>query len=448
MSSETLRSSPEEVFGQINKDHFQSFEEKAKGRKLMVIKDRELSVYSNLSNEQICELHQDTLIAQVNEYELYPNHFKKLLTNEWLTSEIICASIQIIKCEAFKFTLLPYLSVDLKNRTPETVMKLKQKAYEKRIIPGSILLIPLSSGIHWTLAAVYVEAGKIDYFDSYRKTNYPDQLAEKTRRFLQLFFRKQFDIIVRTDIPQQKNGHDCGVYVVKFAQHVLLSTPLDFDDSEMPSIRRELCTQLRKLPDTPIETSEYRDANSTDYDIEDMEIQTDKCSSGETDQLTDCLSKMSNLKVTDGLLSYEKSIKTVQHSQQPFMGLNKDGNSMTYNTKGDWRRMLSMVEILKYINPQNAKAAWKVIDEEVKNNPVLVQNWNNRAPGMGQPHTAHSFRWNGLGNFHRAKQALKKHHKITIKSPQIKEKKKRRQAKSAIKKKVPQKFKITINVQI
>ena len=412
----------------------------------MVMRDEEFRAYSELSDDDICELDPKTIVAQVGEYELSAEHLKRILQNEWLTTDIICAAIHSMTCEALKFTLLPYLSIELKNREPESVLKHKVKRYEKRIIPGSILLIPLCTKAHWTLAAVDVETGKIEYFDSFQKVSRPAHIVEKTRRFLELYFKKDFEIVVRTDLPHQENGIDCGVYVVKFAQHVLQGIPLDFDDSNMPSIRRELCSQLRKLPDIPMEINEYRDVEAGDNctdDIEEHQAKIDEYTCRETvDSLVDCTGSMAKLKINDGFLSYEDSVKLAQHSEQPFMGLTKEGNSITYNAGGDWKKMLSLGEILKTINPGNAREAWNVIDEEIKGNPNLVQDWNSKAPEEGKDHTAYSFRWNGFGNFLKAKQSLRKHHQITMKSSLAKVQKKKLKAKSAVKKKMIQQFKL------
>lgn len=53
----------------------------------------------------------------------------------------------------------------------------------------------------------------------------------------------QFFTNSKHDIPQQKNGYDCGVYVCLYAQSLVMKSPL-CDSASISSFRRHMIVEI------------------------------------------------------------------------------------------------------------------------------------------------------------------------------------------------------------
>lgn len=45
-------------------------------------------------------------------------------------------------------------------------------------------------------------------------------------------------------MPQQTNGYDCGVFVLKYADYIARDAELDFTQSDMPHFRKIIMLDL------------------------------------------------------------------------------------------------------------------------------------------------------------------------------------------------------------
>jgi len=91
-------------------------------------------------------------------------------------------------------------------------------------------LIPINvRNIHWALVYVDTEKMKINYLDSLKS------MADKNCGSTILGWVTYLDgidpnkwEIIYCDVPQQNNAYDCGVYVCKFAEHILRGFKVNF----------------------------------------------------------------------------------------------------------------------------------------------------------------------------------------------------------------------------
>lgn len=62
--------------------------------------------------------------------------------------------------------------------------------------------------------------------------------------------------IVSLNVPQQNNGYDCGLYVTKFVEHILIKWPFNKSDVEtlFEDFDKESCKHERKLYLQSLET--------------------------------------------------------------------------------------------------------------------------------------------------------------------------------------------------
>ena len=75
----------------------------------------------------------------------------------------------------------------------------------------------------------------------------------------------------------------------------------------------------------------------------------------------------SNLNKTNisGILLFEDSQDLEVKSDKPFLGKDKFGKVITYNTKGDWTQMLYFVQILNYYDDKDHNHAFVLVTKTI-----------------------------------------------------------------------------------
>jgi sentrin-specific protease 1 len=111
---------------------------------------------------------------------------------------------------------------------------------------------PINIGnMHWTLAVVYPQKKRIEYFDSMRGKGefYTDALLrwiqdEAVTRGLNINMEEWTTYSRSHEIPQQGNGFDCGVFTIIAADFLSDNLPLLYSQSDMESFRLKIILRI------------------------------------------------------------------------------------------------------------------------------------------------------------------------------------------------------------
>ncbi|KAI4824050.1 hypothetical protein KUCAC02_012593 [Chaenocephalus aceratus] len=121
------------------------------------------------------------------------------------------------------------------------------------IFSKDILLVPVHLGVHWCLSVVDFRKKAIMYFDSMGGNNdgacqiLLDYLLQESKdkkgKALDtsdwtLHSKK------RSEIPQQMNGSDCGMFTCKYADYITKDRPITFTQKHMPYFRRRIVWEI------------------------------------------------------------------------------------------------------------------------------------------------------------------------------------------------------------
>ncbi|KAI9530724.1 hypothetical protein NQZ68_000215 [Dissostichus eleginoides] len=121
------------------------------------------------------------------------------------------------------------------------------------IFSKDILLVPVHLGVHWCLSVVDFRKKAILYFDSMGGNNdgacqiLLDYLLQESKdkkgKALDtsdwtLHSKK------RSEIPQQMNGSDCGMFTCKYADYITKDRPITFTQKHMPYFRRRIVWEI------------------------------------------------------------------------------------------------------------------------------------------------------------------------------------------------------------
>uniref|UniRef100_A0A915DIP6 Ubiquitin-like protease family profile domain-containing protein n=1 Tax=Ditylenchus dipsaci TaxID=166011 RepID=A0A915DIP6_9BILA len=123
-----------------------------------------------------------------------------------------------------------------------------------------ILLFPIHTPGHWSLVVGNLEKERLMYFDSLHGDGTKHMnliksfLAEHAmkKRYaaddplsgLTVVDLSNWLCFCPKDIPEQKNGFDCGVFICKFAECVSRGGQFDFTPQQMAGIRKEMAKEI------------------------------------------------------------------------------------------------------------------------------------------------------------------------------------------------------------
>jgi sentrin-specific protease 1 len=115
------------------------------------------------------------------------------------------------------------------------------------------------SNNHWCLVRIDFPGKKLSYFDSFIPQDYSYAVGrlclDNLLRYLEAEFADKegptfvlaewtTELVSRSDVPQQGNGFDCGMFALKIAEYLSEGLPLTFKQSNMPYFRNRMLVQI------------------------------------------------------------------------------------------------------------------------------------------------------------------------------------------------------------
>ena len=127
---------------------------------------------------------------------------------------------------------------------------LKRRVGAKRFVPHQFdkVVFPIHrNGNHWGVLCVNVRDTRIEYYDSLAY-QLPHQEINIVNQFFQLF-NKSLDSFTVVNVhypkPQQNNGIDCGVYLLKYCDFVSIDYDTQYISQDViPVFRRQIAYEL------------------------------------------------------------------------------------------------------------------------------------------------------------------------------------------------------------
>uniref|UniRef100_A0AAV2JHY5 Ubiquitin-like protease family profile domain-containing protein n=1 Tax=Knipowitschia caucasica TaxID=637954 RepID=A0AAV2JHY5_KNICA len=116
-----------------------------------------------------------------------------------------------------------------------------------------LILVPLHLGVHWAMAVIDLKLKTVKTYDSM------GQRHDDISRLLLLYIQEEHKVkkdgeldlskwsacsMRSSEIPQQKNGSDCGVFACKYADYISRERPLTFKQCHMPVFRKLMIWEI------------------------------------------------------------------------------------------------------------------------------------------------------------------------------------------------------------
>ncbi|CAN8323533.1 unnamed protein product [Cochlearia groenlandica] len=117
-----------------------------------------------------------------------------------------------------------------------------------------IIFVPIHGGTHWTLAIIDKRKCKFLYLDSLNGSNpnvlnalakyYVDEVKDKSGIDIDVS-SWNFDYV--KDLPLQRNGYDCGMFMLKYIDFYSRGLPLNFTQKDIPYFRLRIAKEILRL---------------------------------------------------------------------------------------------------------------------------------------------------------------------------------------------------------
>ncbi|PRQ39195.1 putative Ulp1 peptidase [Rosa chinensis] len=129
-----------------------------------------------------------------------------------------------------------------------------QKKLGYSLIDCDKIFVPIHKEIHWCLAVINKRDQKFQYLDSLggRDTKvmqllakyYADEVKEKSGKDVDV---SSWEFECVEDLPEQENGFDCGVFMIKYADFYSRGLDLCFHQKHMPYFRLRTAKEVLQL---------------------------------------------------------------------------------------------------------------------------------------------------------------------------------------------------------
>nr|ADE76671.1 unknown [Picea sitchensis] len=190
-----------------------------------------------------------------------------LLPGGWLNDEVINLYLELLKerekREPDKFLKCHFFNTFFYKKLYNPNTKYEYKAVRRWTTPRKIgyslidcdkIFVPIHKEIHWCLVIIDMKEKKFQYLDSLGGDDahvldvlaryITDEAKDKTGKDLDV---SSWEMELVEDLPQQENGSDCGMFMIKYADFHSRGLPLSFFQTHMPYFRKRTAKEILRL---------------------------------------------------------------------------------------------------------------------------------------------------------------------------------------------------------
>ena len=288
---------------------------------------------------------------------------------------------------------------------------MRKKVVEHWLNKTNKAIIPLHQQEHWTLCVVERKNNTIYHYNSLINcTSNQEEMLEDIAKYLEhIGYIKDAQIVQLTNIPQQNNNFDCGVFTCVYGYYAAIEKEIDFGQEHMEYFRMRIIKELMKSDKPRIYnkttvTWAYAEGGKEAYitydNIPKEEIQDCMFDEEETyipepneylnnphqniESICKFLENMPTEAKKQRLINnyrqkYKEELLHLQgQTEIPYVDYNEQGNFETINMKKDLSRSLILNEVLHILKLQHnitIQKSWEILEENLRRNPTILRKW-------------------------------------------------------------------------
>ncbi|CAH8388049.1 unnamed protein product [Eruca vesicaria subsp. sativa] len=226
-------------------------------------KEEEAEVYrafSGRNKRKVLVTHESSNIDITGEV------LQCLTPSAWLNDEVINLYLELLKeretrepkkylkCHFFNTFFYKKLVSDSGYNFKAVRRWTTQKKLGYALIDCDMVFVPIHRGVHWTLAVINNRDRKFLYLDSLNGVDSKilnalakylgDEAKEKNGKDIDV---SSWEMEFVEDLPQQQNGYDCGMFMLKYIDFFSRGLELCFSQEHMPYFRLRTAREILKL---------------------------------------------------------------------------------------------------------------------------------------------------------------------------------------------------------
>ena len=136
------------------------------------------------------------------------------------------------------------------------------KKFKTTMLTYDKIFIPINlPNAHWMLAVVNIKEKLLQFYDSLAAngTEYLNNLRKLIGDYV-MDMRAEYGATIEVDVQtwdiqnmeavRQSNGYDCGMFMLKYVEHLWKDEPMQFTQADFPEFRRQTARMLLTHPPT------------------------------------------------------------------------------------------------------------------------------------------------------------------------------------------------------
>ncbi|KAE9609598.1 hypothetical protein Lal_00006733 [Lupinus albus] len=215
-----------------------------------------------------CVKRKEALVThEKSNIEISVDKFRCLMPGAWLNDEVINLYLELLKerekRESHKFLKCHFFNTFfykklISGTNGYDFKSVRRWTSQKKLGYGlhecDKIFVPIHKQVHWCLAVINKKDKKFQYLDSLKAVDtqvlkvlakyFVDEVKDKTGKDIDVsFWEKEFV----EDLPEQKNGYDCGVFMIKYTDLYSRNLGLCFSQKDMPYFRLRTAKEILRL---------------------------------------------------------------------------------------------------------------------------------------------------------------------------------------------------------
>ncbi|KAI5069130.1 hypothetical protein GOP47_0015431 [Adiantum capillus-veneris] len=228
---------------------------------------------SEEEEEEVCQAlngsnrHEVLVQHEASNIDLSRATLQCLKPGAWLNDEVINLYMELLKerecreqklylkCHFFNTFFFNKLYKDARSYDYKAVRRwTTQRKLGYSLLECDKIFVPIHKDIHWCLAVINLREKKLQYLDSLKgqDLNALQALARYIRdeakdKGAEVVDISSWELDCPKDIPEQMNGCDCGMFMIKYADFLSRGEELKFTQENMEYFRKRTVLELLQL---------------------------------------------------------------------------------------------------------------------------------------------------------------------------------------------------------
>ena len=187
-------------------------------------------IFERVSKADVFQMRKSNKSSEIVKYFIKQNDFgitdlKKICNKEWLNDMVIECYLEMLIKRRENFKLFGNCFYDYQHDK----IKYNRSNFFEKTPTVEIVFIPIYLRNHWVLGVAVKKEKKILFYDSLGDGR-PKEYMRTITNHLNSGKEKgwSFKVVPKSECPQQTNGFDCGVFILKIAESIVKGTPLKY----------------------------------------------------------------------------------------------------------------------------------------------------------------------------------------------------------------------------